>query len=79
VRAFARTDEEIAREINEQVALHEALWLENGALDVQVDAGDTTIAGSVRTRTEAEILPKLVARVPGVVSVRSELTWTDDE
>jgi CBS domain-containing protein len=79
VRAFARTDEEIAREINEQVALHEALWLENGALDVQVHAGDTTIAGSVRTRTEAEILPKLVARVPGVVSVRSELTWTDDE
>jgi CBS domain-containing protein len=79
VRAFARTDEEIVREIRDQVALQEELGLENGAFDVQVHAGETTIAGNVRTRTEAEILPKLVAKVPGVVSVRSELTWTDDE
>jgi CBS-domain-containing membrane protein len=79
VRAFARSDEEIASEIRDQVGLREALGLGNGMLDVQVDAGQTTIAGSVRTRTEAEILPKLVAKVPGVVSVRSELTWTDDE
>jgi CBS domain-containing protein len=78
VRAFARTDDEIAREIRDHVALQEVLGLENGELDVQVHAGETTIAGSVRTRTEAEILPKLVAKVPGVVSVRSELTWSED-
>ncbi len=79
VRAFARTDEEIAREISEQVSLHEALGLENGTIDVQVRNGETTLAGSVRRRTEADILPKLVAKVPGVVTVRSELTWTEDD
>jgi CBS domain-containing protein len=79
VRAFARTDEEIVREIRDQVAFQEALVLANGPLDVHVHGGETTIAGTVRTRTAAEILPKLVAKVPGVVSVRSELTWTDDD
>ena len=79
VRAFARSDEEIAREISEQVSLHEALGLENGTIDVQVRNGETTLAGSVRRRTEADILPKLVAKVPGVVTVRSELIWTEDD
>jgi CBS domain-containing protein len=79
VRAFARTDEEIVREIRDQVTFQEALVFANGALDVHVHGGETTIAGTVRTRTEAEILPRLVAKVPGVVSVHSELTWTDDD
>jgi hypothetical protein len=51
VRAFARTDEEIAHEIRDQVALQEALGLDNGTLDVEVHGGETTIAGNVRTRT----------------------------
>jgi CBS domain-containing protein len=79
VRAFARSDEEIAREIHEQVALQEALWLEDGTIDVVVDRGETTLTGGVRRRTDAEVLPKIVAKVPGVVSVRSNLTWADDE
>jgi CBS domain-containing protein len=78
VRAFARSDEEIAREIREQVALQEAMWLETGAVEVQVDAGETTLAGNLRRRSDAEVLPKIVARVPGVVGVRSQLTWSED-
>jgi CBS domain-containing protein len=79
VRALARTDEEIVSEIRDQVALQEAMWLANGTVDVEVRGGEATLAGTVRRRTEADVLPKLVARVPGVVSVRSELTWAEDD
>ncbi len=79
VRAFARSDEEIAREIREQVALQEAIWLDDGKVDVRVDAGETTLEGSVRRRGDAEVLPKIVAAVPGVVGVRSELTWAEED
>ena len=78
VRAFARSDEETAREIREQIALQEALWLEDGTIEVQVQAGETTLTGSVRRRGDAEILPQIVAKVPGVVTVHSNLTWSGD-
>jgi osmotically-inducible protein OsmY len=79
VRAFARSDEEIAGEIRKQVALQEGLWLDEGNVEVQVAAGETTLTGSVRRRTDAEVLPKVIEKVPGVVSVRSELSWSADE
>jgi CBS-domain-containing membrane protein len=79
VRAFARSDEEIALEIREQVALQEALWLEDGSVDVVVQAGETTLTGSVRRRADAEVLPQIVAKVPGVVTVHSNLTWSEEE
>jgi CBS domain-containing protein len=79
VRAFARSDDEIAREIREQVTLQEALWLEDGKIDVVVQAGETTLTGSVRRRADAEVLPQIVAKVPGVVTVHSNISWAEDE
>jgi CBS domain-containing protein len=78
VRAFARSDEEIAGEIRAQVALQDGLWNGDGAVEVDVQDGETTLSGSVRRRIDAEVLPKLVAGVPGVVGVHSKLTWTED-
>lgn len=77
VRAFARDDREIAREIEVQVLGH-ALWLPEGTVSVEVRDGEVTLDGIVDSRLTAEFLPQLVRSVPGVVGVRSELEWRDD-
>lgn len=79
VRAFARPDRAIAGEIREEVLPRE-LWLrEPEAVTVAVDAGKVTLSGSVDTRSDAELVPAFVARIPGVVEVDSSLTWREDD
>jgi len=73
VRAFTRTDAEIAREIETEI-LRRTLWLEPGAVTVAVTDGAVRLDGEVETETDAELLPVFVARVPGVVSVEATLT-----
>ena len=74
VRAFVRSDEEIRREIAEDVLLR-TFWLEvPEAVDVEVDRGAVRLVGELESAVDAELLPRLVARVPGVVSVDSRLT-----
>jgi CBS domain-containing protein len=79
VRAFARTDAEVAREIGTEVEFFQALWQDDVAVGVQVDDGEVTLDGSVARRSHAELLPQLVGMVPGVVGVRSEVTWSEDD
>lgn len=75
VRAFVRSDDEIRREIREEVLLR-TLWLEvPEAVDVQVEHGAVRLSGQVETATDAVLVQKLVARVPGVVSVQADLSW----
>ena len=78
VKAFARADVEIEREIREDV-LRDTLWIDDGKLDVKVERGEVTLAGQVERRTDADLLPRFVARVPGVISVQSTLTWEWDD
>jgi CBS domain-containing protein len=81
VRAFVRSDEEITREIREDL-LRRTLWLEvPEAVQVHVKRGAVQLSGQVETAMDAVLLQKLVARVPGVVSVKAELGWKfeDDE
>jgi CBS domain-containing protein len=78
VRAFARPDEEIAREIREDVVRH-TLWLEGPAPNVRVKRGEVTLSGELERRSDAELLPRFVARIPGVVSVNSTVTWRWDD
>ena len=70
VRAFVRSDDEIRREIQEDL-LRRTLWLEvPEAVQVRVERGVVRLSGQVETATDAVVLlEKLVARVPGVVSV----------
>jgi CBS domain-containing protein len=79
VRAFVRADEEIGREIREDV-VRRSLWLEDPeALVVEVERGAVRLSGSVDTRSDAVLLERLTARVPGVVSVEAGLTWRTDD
>lgn len=73
VRAYARPDADIEREIKERVIL-KIFWLELGKVTVAVHGGDVTLSGTVDSEADVEVLPRLVQRVPGVVSVTSTLT-----
>jgi CBS domain-containing protein len=73
VRAFTRSDEEIRREIEADV-LRRTLWIDDpSAIRVTVRDGVVRLEGSVSTEADAELLPRFVQQVPGVVSVTAEL------
>ncbi len=76
VRAFTRTDEEIADEIRNEI-VKRTLWLAPDAVEITVERGNVVLAGQVETATDAELLPVFVERVPGVISVSTELTSRD--
>ncbi len=79
VRAFVRSDAEIRREIREDLLLR-TFWLEvPDAVQVHVERGAVRLSGQVETATDAALLEKLVARVPGVVSVHAEVGWRVDD
>lgn len=78
VRAFTRTDAEIMREIRDEVILR-TLWISPERVNVTVSKGEVTLTGQVETKTDAELLPRFVERVAGVVSVKSNLTWEYEE
>jgi CBS domain-containing protein len=78
VRAFARPDAEIAREIRGDV-LGRQMLLDDRAVDVEVDAGEVVLRGVFGRRSQAQLMPRLVARVAGVVGVESKLTWREDD
>lgn len=73
VRAFTRTDEEIAEEIRTEI-IKRTLWLAPDAVEVTVEKGNVMLAGRVETAADAELLPVFVERVPGVISVSTEVT-----
>jgi CBS domain-containing protein len=76
VRAFIRSDEEVAREIREEV-IRRTLWLEPGQIDVTVQDGEVHLSGQVDSKSDAEMIPPMVQRVPGVISVLSKLRWPE--
>ena len=78
VRAFARPDHEIEREIREDV-IRRILWIEAPSVVVRVERGEARLSGRLDRRADAELLEQFVARVPGVVSVHSTLRWSWDD
>ena len=76
VRAFARTDAEIAEEIRTEIVAR-TMWIEPENVTVSVDGGAVTLEGRVETAIDAELLPVFVGRVPGVVEVHSTLGYRD--
>jgi CBS domain-containing protein len=74
VRAFGRSDAELEREIRSEV-LERALWIPEGTVKVSVADGAVTLSGMVDTEVDADVLVRLVRRVPGVVSVASTVRW----
>jgi CBS domain-containing protein len=74
VRAFTRTDGEIEDEIRKEL-VRRTFWLEPTEVQIHVERGEVTIEGEVDTKADADLLPELIAEVPGVVSVEAKLTW----
>jgi len=78
VRAFHRTDAEIEQELNEDVLLH-TLWVSPEDVHVSVDDGVVTLVGHVENRTQAELVSAYARRVPGVVDVKADVSWSVDD
>jgi CBS domain-containing protein len=78
VRAFSRPDSEIEREIVEDV-IRRTLWIDPDNVELRVEHGAVTLGGRMQAKSDAQLLERFVSRVPGVVSVASELTWEHDD
>lgn len=77
VRAFVRSDAEIAREIRDEVVL-KTLWIPPERVNVSVENGVVALSGVVESKADAELLAHFAERVPGVISVASKLTWESE-
>jgi len=78
VRAFARSDAEVLEEIRQDV-LGRQMLLDDYAVGVEIDAGDVVLSGEMGRRSQVELMPRLVARVAGVVGIENKLTWREDD
>jgi CBS domain-containing protein len=76
VREFARSDAELEQEIRDET-LRGLSWTEG--LQLSVENGEVTLRGELESRYDAEALPSMIRRIPGVVGVDSELTGWDAE
>lgn len=76
VRAFARSDEQIRREIDTDPLIR-SYWRRPSDYDVAVEKGAVTLSGKVGTKEQAKLIAAFVDRVPGVVGITSRLHWED--
>jgi osmotically-inducible protein OsmY len=77
VRAFTRRDDEIAEEIRDDV-IEGGFWEPPDSVTVVVEDGQVVLSGNVQSHVVASGIPRAVLRVPGVVSVESNLTATHE-
>ena len=78
VRAYVRSDEELAATIRDDVLLR-ILWLDPAQFTVVVRDGVASISGRVERRSTAEMVERAVSMVPGVVDVEPDLSWAVDD
>jgi CBS domain-containing protein len=78
VRAYVRSDDELAATIRQDVILR-ILWLDPALFTVVVKDGVASISGRVERRSTAEMIEHLVRMVPGVVDVHASVSWSIDD
>jgi CBS domain-containing protein len=78
VRAYVRSDDELAATIRDDVLLR-ILWLDPAQFTVAVHDGVASISGRVERRSTAEMVERAVRMVPGIVDVEPDLTWALDD
>jgi CBS-domain-containing membrane protein len=78
LKVFLRSDESIRREVSKDV-LKKELWIDNGAVDVEVRDGVVTLTGELETKSLTELVTRLVAAVEGVVGVDGMLGFRLDD
>jgi CBS domain-containing protein len=77
MRVFARSDAEIAHEIDELMN-RRLLPVSPGDVGVEVADGVVGLRGRVDARVDAEVLVDIVSRMDGVLSVTDDLQWDVD-
>lgn len=78
LRVFLRPDEDIRREVVEEVLVR-GLWVDPGDVSVRVREGVVTLEGPLERRSLVPILVRLVRGVDGVVGVEDRLSWVVDD
>ncbi len=78
LRVFLRPDREIRQDIEETV-IARTLWIDPATIRVTVAQGVVTLEGELERRSLIEALIEIVRAVPGVVSVRSRLSFQQDD
>jgi len=78
LRAFVRSDEDLAEVIRQEVLLR-ILWLDPAGFNVRVTRGVATITGHAERRSTAESVRSTVAMVPGIVGVKADVSWSLDD
>lgn len=78
IRAYVRTDDQIAETIRHDVLLRHLL-VNPVLFDIVVTNGVVRIRGRAETRSVAEMIERLVAAVPGVIALEADLTWALDD
>jgi CBS-domain-containing membrane protein len=78
LRVFMRSDDDIRREIVEDV-IRRTMLLDAPTLVISVTDGIVTATGEVDRKTDAEILTRLSAAVAGVVAVESHIRYRYDD
>lgn len=78
VRAYLRTDEELAQTIRDEVLLR-ILWLDPAAFTVHVRNGEAMVTGNVERRSTAEIVAETIKLVPGIVNADVDVSWALDD
>jgi CBS domain-containing protein len=78
LKAFLRSDESIRREVAEDL-LAKALFIDNGAVGVDVQDGVMTLTGELETKSLADLVTRLASSVDGVVGVDSRIQFRLDD
>jgi CBS domain-containing protein len=78
LKVFARTDDEIRKEIVHDVIEH-TLMLEVEPIAVAVEDGIVRVSGVADRKTDVELIGRLALRVAGVVDVHNELRYNYDD
>jgi CBS domain-containing protein len=78
VRAYVRSDDELAATIRQDVILR-LLWLDPALFTVVVTDGVASISGHVERRSTAEMIERAVRMVPGIVDVHASVAWSTDD
>jgi CBS domain-containing protein len=76
VRAFTRSDAEIAKDVN--AILIDRFWLQPTAVIADVSEGHVTVAGEVDSSETAAVLKETLRQLPGVASVNAALMSRSD-
>jgi CBS domain-containing protein len=77
LRVFTRPDEEIEREVRDDVG--RVLWIDPTGIAVDVVDGVVRLQGEVERHSEATRLAALTRQIEGVVTIEVRLTWRFDD